>query len=511
MQKNFTILIFAMFFVFNNFCFINTSNAKTFDKQKKTLEDTSNSYEAEKSKDSSDEEMKDIDAKINNILKMVKEGYYNEISAKQSFEYLARGFLNNIDPYSTYLTEEEFISLKSMMMGKFGGIGVEITKERGFIKIISPIEDSPGYKAGLKSGDFIIKIEDKTTYEKSTYEILKMLRGDPGSSVKLTILREGLTKPFDISIKRDIVNIVPVKYETLGNNIFYVKITTFTENTYEEFLNAMRNAPKDISAMILDLRYNPGGEIEQCIMIADLFLPQDKTIVSVKGRNKAFFTVDKNNFEKFDNINFKPSNIKIINNDNEIIFKSTKNSIIANNISLVVLVNAGSASASEILTAALQQNQRAIIVGEKTFGKGSVQSIIPLDNGKDGAIKMTIAKYYTPNGTSINDIGILPDIIEPEINNQSDNQSMPTQEKQINNNIASENKTKEVNLIQNNKSDTGNPDTNISSLINMQILSEQQKSRPDLTPQAYARLKQDNQLWTAYTLSLIHISQGIVR
>jgi|GEM_PF-2813026 len=436
----------------------------------------------------------DMYKKLHNIVTMTENGFYKSIEANDVFTSMAKGLLSGIDPYSAYLTAEEYESIKSNILGKFAGIGIEIGKDKGFIKIISPIDDTPGQKAGLKSGDYIVKIDGQNLYDRSTFDVLKMLRGESGTTINLTIVRGDNPKPIEFAIKRDIIKVTPIKPE-LFNNVFYAKITSFTENAYEEFIKAITVLTKQPEAIILDLRYNPGGEIEQAIMISDLFLPQDKTIVSVKGRNNDYFTVDKKNFQKFDSELYKPSNIKIVSSEDEIVFKSSKDVVVPLNIPVIIITNEGSASASEILTAALQQNNRAVVIGEKTYGKGSVQSVIPIDGGKQGAVKLTIAKYYTPNGSSIHEIGIMPDIIEkarisPEqLLGQTSTQS--SSQAQVQPTIQSITQPMQINAA-------------------LQVEQNQQTKtdRPELSEALYAKLQSDNQLWIAYTIAKASITQS---
>ena len=297
------------------------------------------------------------------------------------------GVLQSLDPYSSYMSPELFKEMQTDTRGEFGGLGIEISMEAGVIKVISPIDDTPAEKAGIKSGDYIVKIADEQVQGKSLMEAVKLMRGPVGSSIKLTIRRKNLKKPLEFEITRKVIQVKSVNSEILGtnNNLGYIRLKSFNENSDNQFLNIIKKFEKDskIEGYIIDLRNNPGGLLSQAINITDFFL-NDGEIVSTKGRlaseTRKFFA------KKGDEANGKP---------------------------IIVLINNGSASASEIFAGALKDHKRAIILGENSYGKGSVQSIIPLRNG--GGIRLTISKYYLPSGSSISEVGVTPDIVIEEI------------------------------------------------------------------------------------------------
>jgi len=315
-------------------------------------------------------------------------------------ESAINGVLQSLDPYSAYMSPELFKSMQTDTKGQFGGLGIEIGMESGIVKVITPIDDTPASRAGIKSGDYIVKIENIQVQGKSLMEAVKLMRGAVGTSIKLTVRRKGEKKPLIFNVKREIIEVKSIDSKILGekNRIGYIKLKSFNENSDEQLIKKIKqfeNNNKPIG-YIVDLRNNPGGLLSQAISIADYFL-NDGEIVSTKGRKvsetRKFFAT------KGDGINGKP---------------------------LIILINNGSASASEILAGALKDHKRAIILGESSYGKGSVQSIIPLRNG--GGMRLTISKYYLPSGKSISDVGVTPDIFVEEaesdfkINTETDNQ-----------------------------------------------------------------------------------------
>lgn len=319
------------------------------------------------------------------VLDVVRAGYVEEVKEKDLYENAINGILSSLDPHSAYLNAEAFKEMQVQTKGEFAGLGIEITKEFSLIKIISPIEGTPAEKAGIMAGDYISHINGKSVMEMNLNDAVTIMRGKTGEKVIITILRKGESKPIDFSIKREIISIKAARGHR-ENDIIYVKVNSFTEKAYQDTLQFITNLEKEIGenkvqGLILDLRNNPGGLLDQSIKISELFLDYDKTIVSIKGKNDMVL-------EEYKSKNKKP-------------YLKDK--------PIVVLVNEGSASASEIVSGALQDHKRAIILGTKTFGKGSVQNIMPVPMG--GAIKMTIARYYTPSGTSIQAKGIEPDII----------------------------------------------------------------------------------------------------
>ncbi|HFD88120.1 MAG TPA: S41 family peptidase, partial [Gammaproteobacteria bacterium] len=297
-------------------------------------------------------------------------------------ENAIRGMLTGLDPHSTYLDPEAYRELRVGTSGKFGGLGIEVGMENGFVKVISPIDDTPAQRAGIQTGDLIIRIDDTPVKGLSLGDAVKLMRGDPGSKILLTVVRESEDKPLKISITRAVIKVNSVKSRMLDPGFGYVRISQFQSNTGENIINAVSELKKEYKAnlkgLIIDLRNNPGGVLNAAVAVSDAFL-EDGLIVYTEGRV----------------------------NDSEMKFKATPTDIVKG-APIVVLVNGGSASASEIVAGALQDHKRAIIMGTTTFGKGSVQTILPIPNG--AALKLTTARYYTPSGRSIQAEGIIPDI-----------------------------------------------------------------------------------------------------
>jgi len=315
------------------------------------------------------------------VFKIVKEHYVEPVDSKKLIYGSLRGMMNALDPYSTFFTPDEFKDFTTETHGEFGGLGIEITMEDHKLIIVAPIEDTPAWKAGLKPGDIIIEINGEPTDKMTLLQAVKKMRGKPGTKVTLTIWRKGVEKPFKVTITRAIIKIRSVKTKELENGkIGYIRLTQFQENSPEDFEKALKKFKKK-EGIIIDLRNNPGGLLSSAVMIADMILKKGDLIVYTKGR-------DPRNNEKY---------------------YSENNPVIPTSIPVVLLVNKGSASASEILTGALQDNNRALVVGDKTFGKASVQTLIPLPDGS--GIKLTTAHYYTPSGKMIMHKGITPDII----------------------------------------------------------------------------------------------------
>ncbi len=315
------------------------------------------------------------------VFKIVQDNYVEPVEAKKLIYGSLRGMLSSLDPYSTFFSPEEFKEFTTETHGEFGGLGIEITMENHKLIIVSPIEDTPAYKAGLKPGDVIIEIEGEPTEKMTLFQAVKKLRGKPGTKVTITIWRKGVEKPFKVTITRAIIKIKSVKTKELDNGkIGYIRLTQFQENSAEDFEKALLKF-KDKEGIIIDLRNNPGGLLSVAVRIADMLLPKGDLIVYTKGRTSR-------------------SNDK---------FYSINEPIVSKDLPIVVIVNKGSASASEILTGALMDNDRALSVGDKTFGKASVQTLIPLPDGS--GIKLTTAHYYTPSGKLIMNKGITPDIV----------------------------------------------------------------------------------------------------
>jgi carboxyl-terminal processing protease len=319
------------------------------------------------------------------VLEKINEEYVDEINQSKSMDSAINGLLQSLDPYSAYLPPEIFNEMQTETSGEFGGLGIEVSMVSGVVKVISPIDGTPASKAGIKAGDYIVKIEDTQVQGKSLSEAVDLMRGPVGSSIELTIRRKGEKKAITFDIIREIIEIQSVKSDLLKDNIGYIRLTSFNENSGEQIKNKIKDLEKNqnIKAYILDLRNNPGGLLSQAIKISDFFLDNGE-IVSTKSRkaseNRKWFA---------------------------------KKGDITNGKTLVVLINYGSASASEIVAGALKDHKRAVILGEHSYGKGSVQSIIPLKN--KGAVKLTVAKYYLPSGKSISEVGVSPDI---EINEE---------------------------------------------------------------------------------------------
>ena len=322
------------------------------------------------------------------VLEKINEEYVDEINQSDSMDSAINGLLQSLDPYSAYMSPEIFKEMQTETSGEFGGLGIEVSMEAGVVKVISPIDDTPASKAGIKAGDYIVKIENIQVQGKSLSEAVDLMRGPVGSSIELTIRRRGVKKALIFNIKREIIEIQSVKADLLEKNIGYIRLTSFNENSSEQIKNKINDLEENqnINAYILDLRNNPGGLLSQAIRISDFFLDNGE-IVSTKGKksseNRKWFA---------------------------------KKGDLSNGKTLVVLINYGSASAAEIVAGALKDHKRAIILGEDSFGKGSVQSIIPLKN--KGAIRLTVAKYYLPSGKSISEVGVRPDI---EVNEQDEN------------------------------------------------------------------------------------------
>ena len=321
------------------------------------------------------------------ILETINEEYVDEIDQSKGMDAAINGLLQSLDPYSAYMTPESFEGMQTETSGKFGGLGIEVGMEAGVVKVISPIDNTPASKAGLKAGDYIVKINNVQVQGKSLMEAVDLMRGPVGSNIVINVRRRGVKKTLIFDITREIIQVQSVKSELINNNIGYIILTSFNENSSEQIKKKINNLNKnkDLKGYILDLRNNPGGLLSQAIKISDFFLNNGE-IVSTKSRQVS-------------------ENRKWFAKKGDIIDGKT----------LIVLINYGSASASEIVAGALKDHKRAIILGENSYGKGSVQSIIPLKNR--GAIRLTIAKYYLPSGKSISEVGVTPDI---EVIEQSD-------------------------------------------------------------------------------------------
>ncbi|MDB2617498.1 S41 family peptidase [Candidatus Pelagibacter bacterium] len=321
------------------------------------------------------------------VLEKINKQYVDEIDQSEGMDSAINGLLQSLDPYSSYMSPEIFQEMQTETSGEFGGLGIEVSMEAGVVKVITPIDDTPASKAGIKAGDYIVKIDNVQVQGKSLSEAVDLMRGLVGTEIELTVRRRGEKKALTFKITREIIEIQSVKSDLLENNIGYIRLTSFNDNSSDQIKEKIKNLKENenLKAFILDLRNNPGGLLTQAIKISDFFLDNGE-IVSTKSRKKS-------------------ENRKWFARKGDITDGKT----------LVVLINYGSASASEIVAGALKDHKRAILIGENSYGKGSVQSIIPLKN--KGAIRLTVAKYYLPSGKSISEVGVRPDI---EVNEEGD-------------------------------------------------------------------------------------------
>ena len=331
------------------------------------------------------------------VLDKVKKEYVEDIDQSEVMDAAINGVLQSLDPYSAYMSPSMYKEMATETSGEFGGLGIEVSMEAGVVKVISPIDDSPASKAGIKAGDYIVKINNIQVQGKSLTEAVELMRGPIGSEINITIRRVGVKKALNFKIKRAVIEVASVKSEIKNKNIGYIRLTSFNENSSDQVkdkINIFKK--KNIKYYILDLRNNPGGLLSQAIKISDFFLDKGE-IVSTKSKK------DSENRRWF-----------------------AKKGDILDGKTFVVLINYGSASASEIVAGSIKDHKRAILIGERTYGKGSVQSIIPLKN--DGAIRLTVSKYYLPSGDSISEVGVIPDFEISEenenfrINTETDNQ-----------------------------------------------------------------------------------------
>lgn len=316
------------------------------------------------------------------VFERISQDYVEPVDDKKLLEGAISGMLSSLDPHSAYLSPENFKQMEEHTTGEFGGLGMEVGLENGFVKVVSPIDDTPAQKAGVKAGDLIVKLNDDPVKGKTLAEAVKIMRGKPGSKIKLTIIREGVDKPIVLELTRDIIKVTSVKQRLLTDGMGYVRISQFQLRTGPDLIKAIKKMEKQnkkpLNGLVLDLRNNPGGVLRAAVQVSDAFL-NSGLIVYTKGRVK----------------------------DSQLRFEAEKGDILHGR-PIVVLINEGSASASEIVSGALQDQKRALIAGRNSFGKGSVQTLMPLNNG--GAIKVTTARYYTPSGRSIQAKGIVPDV-----------------------------------------------------------------------------------------------------
>ena len=332
------------------------------------------------------------------VLDKINKEYVDEVNQSDAMDAAINGVLQSLDPYSSYMSPEMLDYMKTETKGEFGGLGIEVGMEAGVVKVISPIDNTPASRAGVKAGDYIVKINNVQVQGKTLTEAVDLMRGPVGSNIEITVRRRGVKKSIIFNIEREIIKVESVKSELFDNDVGYIRLTSFNENSSEQIKESIKKFKKEkkVEHFILDLRNNPGGLLSQAIKISDFFLDNGE-IVSTKGRkfleNRKWFA---------------------------------KKGDITNGDTLVILINYGSASASEIVAGALKDHKRAILIGENTYGKGSVQSIIPLNN--QGAIRLTVSKYYLPSGKSISEVGVVPDIEIAEesdefrINTETDNQ-----------------------------------------------------------------------------------------
>jgi len=320
------------------------------------------------------------------VFSRIKSDYVEPVQDKKLLEDAVQGMLAGLDPHSAYLDADSFKDMRVETEGQFGGLGIEVTMENGFVKVVSPIEDTPAARAGLKTGDLIIRLDEKAVKGLSLTDAVRMMRGKPGTDITLTVVREGVSKPLKITVTRAVIKIQSVKSRMLDPGFGYVRITQFQAGTDKSLIEAVKKLEKEnkgnLRGLVLDLRNNPGGVLNSAVGVSDAFLDKG-LIVYTEGRVP----------------------------DSRMRLSATPGDVI-NGAPMVVLINGGSASASEIVAGALQDDKRAVIMGTKSFGKGSVQTIIPLSNG--GALKITTARYYTPSGRSIQALGIVPDIVTAE-------------------------------------------------------------------------------------------------
>ncbi len=389
------------------------------------------------------------------VLENIKNYYVNPVEDAVLFNNAIRGMLTGLDPHSAYLDTDEFADLKVSTTGKFGGIGIEVTMEDGFIRVITPIDDTPAKRAGVEAGDLIIRLNDTAIRGIPLRETVDLMRGKPGTSIDLTILRKNIAKPLKIKVTREVINVQSVKHEILENNNAYIRISQFQNDTGDEFIRQLRSIKKSVgnqlNGLILDLRDNPGGIFEASIAIANTFLDKDHLnydglIVYTKGR-------------------LAKSEIK----------EYAKGKDILNNLPIVVLINSGSASASEIVAGALQDHKRAIILGTKSFGKGSVQTVLTLKENR--GLKLTTALYYTPSGRSIQATGITPDIEVEKIHIPIDNKDqdiISIKESDLQGHLLRSNQDPETNQNQPNNRELNNQaiDPKISAKNNIPLINK---------------------------------------
>jgi carboxyl-terminal processing protease len=389
---------------------------------------------------------------FSDIFARIKSDYVEDVDDKTLLEHAIRGMLSGLDPHSTYLSPDEYKELKIGTTGKFGGLGIQVGMEDGFVKVISPIDDTPAFHAGLESGDLIIRLDDKSVKGMTLNDAVKIMRGEPGTDIKLTVIREGADKPLPFTVTRDIISVQSVKSRILEPDYGYVRITNFQSKTARDLVSEISKLKKEneteLKGLVLDLRNNPGGVLSAAADVSDAFIDDGK-LVFTKGR------IENSEFE----FNAKPGDIM-------------------NGLPVVVLINGGSASASEIVAGALQDHNRAVIMGSKSFGKGSVQTIQELRSG--GAVKITTARYFTPSGRSIQGEGITPDIIleRYEIKDSKEDSSLRIKESDLTGSISNPTKSQEA----------------------LKKAEEEGKDSDEKTPEKKLKASEDFQLYEALLL-----------
>ncbi|QDP71089.1 S41 family peptidase [Legionella israelensis] len=389
--------------------------------------------------------------RFSNALNQIKKYYVKPVEDKELFDNAIQGMLSNLDPHSSYLNEDAFKDLQTATSGEFGGLGIEVTMEEGVVKVITPLVDTPAFKAGIKAGDYIIKLGDQSVQGISLKDAVNIMRGKPGSTIDLTILRKGEDKPLTFTLVRETIQIKSVKSKLLDGHYGYIRLTHFQALTGKSLIQAVERLKQQsggkLQGLILDLRNNPGGLLDSAIQVSDAFINNDK-----KGKEeKIVYTEGRLPGSKF----------TALANPGDIM----------HNAPIVVLINNGSASASEIVAGALKDNKRAIILGTKSFGKGSVQTVLPLDEKR--AIKLTTALYYTPSGHSIQAKGITPDIVVEEV-------SIPDKK--------------------NNTNFKGFTEASLKNHLNNGEENNQQVEKKNKPMDSQALLHEDYQLYTALTI-----------
>jgi carboxyl-terminal processing protease len=347
---------------------------------------------------------------LSEVFDKVKQNYVEDIEDKELLENAIRGLLSGLDPHSAYLDKKAFTALREGTSGEFGGLGIVVGMKDGFVNVISPIDDTPAERAGVKSGDLIIRLDSKNVKGMTLEDAVNIMRGKPDTDILLTIVRKGADKPLEIKITRAVIKIQSVRSRTLAEGFGYIRVSAFQERTGVDIRKAISKLKKannkKLKGLVLDLRNNPGGLLSAAVEVSDAFL-EGGVVVSIKGRDKLNTTT-----------------------------YSAKGMDLINEAPIIVLINGGSASASEIVAGALQDHKRAIIMGTQSFGKASVQTVVPLGNGS--ALKLTTARYYTPAGTSIQAKGITPDIVldDVKVSKREDNGFKPTKEKDLSGHLA---------------------------------------------------------------------------